>query len=35
MVENKAIKKITNRNEAQLINYFKTTRLKVDLLIIQ
>ncbi len=35
LVENKAIKKITNRNEAQLINYFKTTRLKVDLLIIQ
>ncbi|MBU4388312.1 MAG: hypothetical protein KKH84_01645 [Proteobacteria bacterium] len=35
LVENKAIKKITNQNEAQLINYFKTTRLRVGLLIIQ
>ncbi|MBU1163286.1 MAG: hypothetical protein KKA75_03960 [Proteobacteria bacterium] len=35
MVENKAIKKIINQNEAQLINYFKTTRLRVGLLIIQ
>jgi len=35
LVENKAIKKITNQNEAQLINYFKRTRLRVGLLIIQ
>ncbi|MCD4804495.1 MAG: hypothetical protein K8R07_02340 [Desulfobacterales bacterium] len=35
MVENKAIKKITNQNEAQLINYFKTTRLRASLLIVQ
>jgi len=35
LVENKTIKKITNQNEAQLINYFKTTRLRVGLLIIQ
>ncbi|MEA1899868.1 MAG: hypothetical protein U9N47_03750 [Thermodesulfobacteriota bacterium] len=34
-VENMAIKKITNQNEAQLINYFKTTRLRICLLIIQ
>ena len=32
LVENKAIKKITNHDEAQLINYLKTTRLKVGLL---
>jgi GxxExxY protein len=32
LVENKAIKKITNKNEAQLINYLKTTRLRVGLL---
>jgi len=32
LVENKAIKKITNRDEAQLINYLKTTRLRVGLL---
>ncbi|MEA3415036.1 MAG: GxxExxY protein [Thermodesulfobacteriota bacterium] len=32
LVENKAIKKITNQDEAQLINYLKTTRLKVGLL---
>ena len=31
-VENKAIKIITNQDEAQLINYLKTTRLKVGLL---
>ncbi|MCK4618893.1 MAG: hypothetical protein KAT52_03015 [Desulfobacterales bacterium] len=35
LVENKAIKKIINQNEAQLINYLKTTRLRVGLLIIQ
>ncbi|MBA3017682.1 MAG: hypothetical protein FP811_05960 [Desulfobacteraceae bacterium] len=29
------MKKIINQNEAQLINYFKTTRLRVGLLIIQ
>ena len=28
LVENKAIKKITNQDEAPLINYLKTTRLK-------
>jgi len=32
LVENKSIKKITNQDEAQLINYLKTTRLKVGLL---
>ena len=32
LVENKAIKIITNQDEAQLINYLKTTRLKVGLL---
>jgi GxxExxY protein len=32
LVENKAIKMITNQDEAQLINYLKTTRLKVGLL---
>lgn len=32
LVENKAIKAITNQDEAQLINYLKTTRLKVGLL---
>ena len=32
LVENKAIKKITNQDEAQLINYLKTTQLKVGLL---
>ncbi|MCD4763966.1 MAG: GxxExxY protein [Desulfobacterales bacterium] len=31
-VENKAIKKITNQDEAQSINYLKTTRLRVGLL---
>ena len=30
--ENKAIKKITNQDEAQLINYLKTTGLRVGLL---
>ena len=32
LVENKAIKMITSQDEAQLINYLKTTRLKVGLL---
>lgn len=32
LIENKAIKKITNQDEAQLINYLKTTRMKVGLL---
>ncbi|MBS1257368.1 MAG: hypothetical protein MAG551_00410 [Candidatus Scalindua arabica] len=32
LVENKAIKTITNQDEAQLINYLKTTRLRVGLL---
>lgn len=32
LTENKATKKITNQDEAQLINYLKTTRLKVGLL---
>ena len=32
LVENKAIKKLTNQDEAQLINYLKTTQLKVGLL---
>ena len=32
LVENKAIKRITNQDEAQLINYLKTTQLKVGLL---
>ena len=32
LVENKALKKITNQDEAQLINYLKTTRLRVGLL---
>jgi len=32
LVENKAKKKLTNHDEAQLINYLKTTRLKVGLL---
>ena len=32
LVENKAIKKITNQDEAQLINYLKTIRLRVGLL---
>jgi len=32
LVENKAIKKITLQDEAQLINYLKTTNLKVGLL---
>jgi GxxExxY protein len=31
LVEIKAIKKITNQNEAQLINYLKTTSLRVGL----
>jgi GxxExxY protein len=32
LVENKAIKKITNQDEAQLINYLKPTRLRGGLL---
>lgn len=32
LVENKAIKKLTNQDEAQLINYLKTTGIKVGLL---
>ena len=32
LVENKAIKKVTTQDEAQLINYLKTTRLRVGLL---
>ena len=32
LVENKAIKKIVNQDEAQLLNYLKTTGLKVGLL---
>ena len=32
LVENKAIKQLTNQDEAQLINYLKTTGLKVGLL---
>ncbi|RLC22545.1 MAG: hypothetical protein DRH21_08310 [Deltaproteobacteria bacterium] len=35
LVKNKAIKKTTNQNEAQLINYLKITRLRVCPLIIQ
>ncbi|TDI94936.1 MAG: GxxExxY protein [Caldithrix sp.] len=32
LVENKAIKKLTNQDEAQLINYLKTTGIKIGLL---
>ena len=32
LVENKAIKKVTNNDEAQLINYLKTIHYKVGLL---
>ena len=32
LVENKAIKKIRKQDEAQLINYLKTTGLKIGLL---
>jgi GxxExxY protein len=32
LIENKAIKKITNQDEAQLINYLKTTGLRLGLL---
>lgn len=32
LVENKAMKKITNQDEAQLINYLTTTGLRVGLL---
>jgi GxxExxY protein len=31
-LENKAIKQVTNNDEAQLINYLKTTRFRVGLL---
>ncbi len=32
LVENKAIKKLTNQDETQLINYLKTTGIKIGLL---
>jgi GxxExxY protein len=32
LVENKTVKKITRQDEAQLINYLKTTGLKIGLL---
>ena len=32
LIENKAIKRITNQDEAQLINYLKTTGLRLGLL---
>ena len=32
LIENKAIKKLTNQDEAQLINYLKTTGIKLGLL---
>lgn len=32
LIENKAIKRITKQDEAQLINYLKTTHLRVGLL---
>jgi GxxExxY protein len=32
LIENKATKKITKQDEAQLINYLKTTKLRVGLL---
>ncbi len=32
LVENKAIKQITGQDEAQLINYLKTTGLRIGLL---
>ena len=32
LIENKAIKKLTNQDEAQLINYLKTTGIRVGLL---
>jgi GxxExxY protein len=32
LIENKAIKKLTNQDEAQLINYLKTTGLRVGFL---
>ncbi|HHT9108967.1 MAG TPA: GxxExxY protein [Candidatus Wunengus sp. YC63] len=32
LIENKAVKQITIQDEAQLINYLKTTRLRVGLL---
>ena len=32
LVENKAIKKLTNQDEAQVINYLKTTGIKIGLL---
>jgi GxxExxY protein len=33
LAENKAIKKITNQDVAQLINYLKTTHLKIGFLL--
>ena len=33
LIENKAVKRLTNQDEAQLINYLKTTGLKVGLLL--
>ncbi len=32
LIENKAVKKLTNQDEAQLINYLKTTGLRLGLL---
>jgi len=32
LIENKAIKKLTNQDQAQLINYLKTTGIKLGLL---
>jgi GxxExxY protein len=32
LIENKSIKKLTNQDEAQLINYLKLTKIKVGLL---
>ena len=32
LIENKAIKKLTNQDEAQLINYLRTTGIRVGLL---
>jgi GxxExxY protein len=32
LIENKSIKKLTNQDEAQLINYLKLTKLRVGLL---
>jgi GxxExxY protein len=32
LIENKSIKKLTNQDEAQLINYLKLTKIKIGLL---